>query len=614
VRLELWAPNADAVVARIAAPSNSAARTGTGAGDDSGNNHRDVALAPREDADRPGWWDGPELPPGINYSFLLDGEGPFPDPRGAAQPEGVHGPSRSFDASRHRWTDQSWQGRDARGAITYELHIGTFTPQGTLDSAIGQLADLASVGVEMVELMPLAPFPGRAGWGYDGVSLFAVHEAYGGPGALQRFVDAAHRHGLGVTLDVVYNHLGPAGNYLNPFGPYFTDAHQTPWGWAINYDQPGSGEVRRYFCDNALRWLSDFHVDALRLDAVHEIRDDSDIHVLAQLSNEVAALADQLGRPLSLVAESDLNDDRMVTATTAGGYGMTAQWNDDVHHALHAYLTGERHGYYVDFGSVEALDTVYREVFWHRGTYSPFRDKAWGKPVSPERDRRQFVVCASNHDQVGNRAMGDRPATRLSPGAQAASLAFILLSPFTPMLFMGEEYGETRPFMFFTDHDEELGHAVSQGRKNEFGGHGWEALYGGGVSVPDPQDRTTFLRSKIGPGVGASGGVHDHLREWLRSIMAVRPTTLPQAAWDAHPAGVTESSPRVVTMHGPLVVHANLSDTAVTITSGEVVATFGEVTQGSAGTHDEGAIHLCPDAVAIIRPSTRDLSAPHAIA
>lgn len=602
MKLELWAPNADAVVARIEVRSSSAAHTGGGPSGHSENSHRDVALSPRADASRPGWWDGPELPPGINYSFLLDGEGPFPDPRGAAQPQGVHGPSQSFDADRHGWTDQSWQGRDARGAVTYELHIGTFTPQGTLDSAIGQLADLASVGVEMVELMPLAPFPGRAGWGYDGVSLFAVHESYGGPGALQRFVDAAHRHGLGVTLDVVYNHLGPAGNYLNPFGPYFTDAHQTPWGWAINYDQPGSDEVRRYFCDNALRWLSDFHVDALRLDAVHEIRDDSDVHVLAQLSNEVAALADQLGHPLSLVAESDLNDDRMVTETTAGGYGMTAQWNDDVHHALHAYLTGERHGYYVDFGSVEALDTVYREVFWHRGTYSPFRDKVWGKPVAPDRDRRQFVVCASNHDQVGNRAMGDRPATRLSPGAQATSLAFILLSPFTPMLFMGEEYGETRPFMFFTDHDEELGRAVTEGRMSEFGGHGWEDLYGGDVSVPDPQDRTTFLRSKVGPGVGAAGGVHDNLRQWLRHIMAVRPTTLPQAAWDAHPAEVTESSPRVVTMHGPLVVHANLSDKAVTIATGDVVATFGDASEESVVSGQQAVMRLAPDAVIIVRP------------
>ncbi|WP_348523730.1 alpha-amylase family glycosyl hydrolase [Demequina litorisediminis] len=352
------------------------------------------------------------------------------------------------------------------------------------------MPSLRSIGVDVVELMPVAPFPGRHGWGYDGVSLYAVHEAYGGPEALQRFVDAAHRAGLAVCLDVVYNHLGPDGNYLSKFGPYFTDAHHTPWGWAVNLDQPSADGMRRYICDNALRWFEDFHIDCLRLDAVHELRDDSERHVLAQASDETAELSNRIGRPLSLVAESDLNDARMVTPTAEGGLGMTAQWNDDVHHALHAYLTGERHGYYVDFGSLETLDKVYREVFWHNGTHSPFRGKAWGAPVPPETDRRRFVVCASNHDQVGNRAIGDRPASSLSPGAQATSLAAILLSPFTPMLFMGEEYGETRPFMFFTDHDEPLGSAVSEGRMSEFGGHGWEEPLrprGAGPRPPGPR-------------------------------------------------------------------------------------------------------------------------------
>jgi len=549
-----------------------------------------------------GWWEGPELPHGTDYAYEIDGDGPWPDPRSAQQPNGVHGFSRSFDAGLHRWTDGGWNGADALGAVFYELHVGAFTPQGTLDAATAQLAALRSVGVDIVELMPLAPFPGRHGWGYDGVSLYGVHEAYGGPAALQRFVDAAHRAGLGVCLDVVYNHLGPDGNYLSKFGPYFTDAHDTPWGWAVNLDQPDAEGMRRFICDNALRWFRDFHVDALRLDAVHELKDDSGRHVLAQLSDATRELAGSIGRPLSLVAESDLNDPIMIRPTAEGGYGMTAQWNDDVHHALHSYLTGERHGYYTDFGSIDALDKVYREVFWHNGTHSPFRGKKWGKPVDPALDRRRFVVCASNHDQVGNRAIGDRPSTTLSPGAQAASLAFILLSPFTPMLFMGEEYGETRPFMFFTDHDEPLGSAVSDGRISEFGGHGWEELYGRQVQVPDPQDRTTFLRSKVGDGIAAEGTTHDALREWVRELMALRTAVEPRAAWVDHPASVHESAPRVVTMNGPLRAHANLSgQTAVVdghddIAPEAIVATFGDVTIGS-----DGRLRLTADAVAIVR-------------
>ncbi|WP_084078194.1 malto-oligosyltrehalose trehalohydrolase [Demequina sp. NBRC 110057] len=545
-----------------------------------------------------GWWTGPDLPPGTDYGYVVDGEGPWPDPRSARQPAGVHGLSRVYDSSRFAWSDADWKGTDVLGKVFYELHVGTFTPQGTLDAAAAQMASLRAVGVDVVELMPVAPFPGRHGWGYDGVSLFAVHEAYGGPEALQRFVDAAHRAGLAVCLDVVYNHLGPDGNYLSKFGPYFTDAHHTPWGWAVNLDQPDADGMRRYICDNALRWFEDFHIDCLRLDAVHELRDDSGRHVLAQLSDETTELSRRIGRPLSLVAESDLNDARMVTPTAEGGLGMTAQWNDDVHHALHAYLTGERHGYYVDFGSLETLDKAYREVFWHNGTHSPFRGKEWGAPVPPTMDRRRFVVCASNHDQVGNRAIGDRPASSLTAGAQATSLAAILLSPFTPMLFMGEEYGETRPFMFFTDHDEPLGSAVSEGRMSEFGGHGWEDLYGGEVHVPDPQDRVTFLRSKLGDGVGADAAGNHALRAWVSTLMSLRPSIDPREAWDAHPAGASESSPRVLTLHGPVTVHANLSDApAVVSDGGELVGTFGEVTQVT------GGFEIAADAVALVAQS-----------
>ena len=548
-----------------------------------------------------GWWTGPDLAPGTDYTLSVDGNGPFPDPRSGWQPHGVHGPSRVFDSTAYSWGDDGWAGLDVRGAVHYELHVGTFTIQGTLDAAAGRLADLAKLGIEVVELMPVAPFPGQHGWGYDGVSLFAVHEPYGGPAALQRFVDAAHRAGMAVCLDVVYNHLGPSGNYLAPFGPYFTDAHHTPWGEAVNLDQDGCHEVRRYFIDNAKRWFTEFHVDALRLDAVHELKDDSEKHFLAELADEVAALSSRLGRPLSLTAESDLNDATMVAATASGGRGMTAQWNDDVHHALHAYLTGERHGYYVDFGDIDTLDHVFRNVFFHDGRFSTFRDRDWGAPVGGDVDRRRFVVCAANHDQVGNRALGDRPASTLSPGGQAASLALTLLGPFTPLLFMGEEYGEDRPFMFFADHQEpELAEAVTAGRLREFSGHGWEEVYGGEVVVPDPQDPMTFRRSKLGDGVAAAGGVHDQLRAWLAALMAARPLTMEEGAWRQSPVSVSELADRVLVMAGPVEVIANLSDAEITVERKAPLAVFGSVfVEGDATT-------LAADSVVLVVPSEKE--------
>lgn len=576
---KVWAPTAQSVEIHVRPPR---------APHDS---DPDVASMERTED---GWWVGPRLEHGTDYAYVVDGNGPFPDPRSPWQPRGVHGFSRAFDASRHEWNDAAWTGRDARGAVTYELHIGTFTPRGTLDAIDDrQLADLASRGIEMLELMPVAAFPGERGWGYDGVAIYAVHQSYGGPAALQSFVDRAHAHGLAVCLDVVYNHLGPDGNYLAQFGPYFTDAHETPWGWAVNLDQEDAVGARGFIVDNALRWFDDFHVDCLRLDAVHALVDDSARHVLAELSDATAALSERLGRPLSLVAESDLNDASMVQPTDQGGKGMTAQWADDVHHALHAYLTGERHGYYCDFGSLETLDKAYREVFVHDGSFSTFRGENWGAPVPDGVARDRFVVFASNHDQVGNRALGDRPASRLSPGAQAASLAFILLSPFTPMLFMGEEYGETRPFMFFTDHDEPLGSAVSKGRMSEFAGHGWEDLYGGDVDVPDPQDRQTFLRSKLGSGVAAAGPLSAKLEAWVAHLMAARLHTLEPDAWARHPVSVTEALPRQVTLHGPVLVHANLSGEP-SRHQGSALAVFGE-----AAFHD-GGFTLAPDSVAIV--------------
>jgi maltooligosyltrehalose trehalohydrolase len=470
-----------------------------------------------------GWWvHAPGLPPGTDYAFLLDGAGPYPDPRSAHQPHGVHGPSRTFDPAQHTWQDADWQGVDVLGSVIYELHIGTFTPEGTLDSAIERLDHLAELGVDIVELMPVAAFPGDRGWGYDGVGLYAVHDAYGGPAALQRFVDAAHARGLGVALDVVDNHLGPTGNYLSTFGPYFTDAHHTPWGAAVNLDQPGSEHVRAFIIDKALRWFRDFHVDALRLDAVHELRDDSPTHVLAELSAATAQLAEELGRPLGLIAESDLNDVTMVTPVAEGGRGMTAQWADDVHHAFHAFLTGERHGYYTDFGSWETLLDALQQVFVHNGTFSSFRGKVWGAPVPDAVDRRRFVISTSTHDQVGNRGLGDRPTERLTAGQSAIAAALLLTTPFTPMLFMGEEWAARTPFQFFTDFDDpDLAQAVREGRAREFGEHGWDEIYGSDAEAPDPQAASTFENSRLDWDEHTQPDHARHLA-WVKALIALR--------------------------------------------------------------------------------------------
>ncbi|HZI96623.1 MAG TPA: malto-oligosyltrehalose trehalohydrolase, partial [Actinomycetales bacterium] len=454
--------------------------------------------------------------PGADYAFRVDGGDPTPDPRSPWQPDGVHGPSRLFDAAAH--APPAWPGMDARGAVLYELHVGTFTPDGTLDAAAGHLDQLVELGVQMVSLMPVAAFPGRHGWGYDGVHLYAVHEPYGGPAALQRFVAACHRRGLGVCLDVVYNHLGPSGNYLSRFGPYFTDRHHTPWGEAVNLDDEGSVQVRRWVVDNALRWFTDFGIDALRLDAVHELKDDSPTHVLAQLSTATAVLAAELGRPLSLVAESDLNQPRMVEPVADGGLGMTAQWSDDVHHALHALLTGERGGYYADFGTPEVLAQTLTRVFRHDGCWSTFREEAWGAPVDPHRHRgHAFLAYSANHDQVGNRALGDRPGASLTDGQLAIAATLVLTSPYTPMLFMGSEWGATTPWQFFTDHAEpELAAAVREGRRREFAAHGWDA-----GQVPDPQDPATRDASVLDRSEPARER-HARLLAWHRELIALR--------------------------------------------------------------------------------------------
>ncbi|MFI7417067.1 malto-oligosyltrehalose trehalohydrolase [Nonomuraea sp. NPDC049684] len=443
---------------------------------------------PMSQGERGWWWaEVAEAGHGTRYAFVLDGGGPYPDPRSRRQPEGVFGPSAVYEHDRFTWSDHDWKGRDLRGSVIYELHVGTFTGEGTFAAAIERLEHLVELCVDFVEIMPVAPVPGGRNWGYDGVDLYAVNETYGGPDGLKSFVDACHRAGIGVILDVVYNHLGPSGNFLHPFGPYFSGFAGSYWGEAVNLDGPGSDEVRRYFVGNAVQWLRDYHIDGLRLDAVHALHDKRARHLLAELSEEVDALACSLGRPLSLIAESDLNDPRMVRPLEAGGLGMTAQWNDDVHHALHTAVSGESHGYYADFADPSALAKVLTQGVLHDGGHSSFRDRAHGQPFTGVPGHR-LVACLQNHDQIGNRPGGDRlPVSALRLGA-----GLLLTSPFTPMLFMGEEWGAGTPFLFFSDHVEpELRESEGTRREREFDGFGyaWDA--------PNPSDEEAFLRSKL---------------------------------------------------------------------------------------------------------------------
>ena len=412
-----------------------------------------------------GWWSAtvPGAAPDARYGFRLDGGDLLADPRSPRQPTGPAGLSQCYDHHAFGWTDAGWRGVPLAGAVLYELHVGTFSREGTFDAAIERLDHLVALGIDTIDLMPVAAFPGRHGWGYDGISLWAVHEPYGGPDGLKRFVEACHARRLAVVLDVVYNHVG-VGNRLAEFGPYFTDAHRTPWGPAVNLDQAGSDEVRAFIVDNAMMWLRDYHLDGLRLDAVHAFADNRAVHLLEQLAADVRALSASLNRELVLIAESDANDPRLVTSSQAGGYGLTAQWSDDFHHALHAVLTGERQGYYQDFGSMAALAKTMSRVFFHDGCWSSFRGRTHGRPVDVARlPADRFVCYLQDHDQIGNRAAGDRISATLSPGLLKVAAGLVLTAPFTPMLFMGEEWGATTPWQYFTDHpDRRLGGAVAE--------------------------------------------------------------------------------------------------------------------------------------------------------
>jgi malto-oligosyltrehalose trehalohydrolase len=527
---------------------------------------RSYPMSPDE---RSGWWraqvataDGTDAD-GTDYAYRLDGGEPLADPRSLRQPYGPAGSSRTYDHGSFAWTDARWRGAPEQGAVIYELHVGTFTAAGTLDAAIGRLDHLTQLGVTVVELMPLAAFPGEHGWGYDGIGLWAVHEPYGGPDALKRFVDACHDRGLAVYLDVVYNHVGP-GNRLASFGPYFTSAHMTPWGPAVNLDQPGSDEVRSFIVDNGLMWLRDYHLDGLRLDAVHALEDRRALPLLEELSAAVDSLATAVGRSFVLVAESDMNNPRLITSREAGGYGLRAQWNDDFHHSIHALVTGERQGYYADFGSVAGVAKTLTRAYFHDGTWSSFRGRIHGRRVDVLRvPAYRFVGFLQDHDQVGNRAMGDRISVTLADHPNAEGLlriasGLVLTSPFTPMLFMGEEWGADTPWQYFTDHtDPGLAAAVTEGRRSEFAEHGW-----GASEIPDPQDRQTFLNSKLDwdqPGRAPYRAMLD----WYRTLLALRRSRpeLTDPRLDQVHVSFDEEARWLVVHRGPLRIAANLGDT-----------------------------------------------------
>jgi maltooligosyltrehalose trehalohydrolase len=480
-------------------------------------------VLPMAPPNKRGWWmlQVPEAESGDDYAFLVDDDPtPYPDPRSLSQPDGVHGMSRLYDHGRFEWHDQLWRGSPKTGSVLYEVHIGTFSEEGTFDGAIAHLDYLADLGVTHLELMPVAEFAGVRGWGYDGVALFATHEPYGGPDALKRFVDACHARGLSVIVDVVFNHFGPVGNYANKFGPYVTDKHKTPWGDAVNLDEGGSDEVRRFFCDNALMWLRDYHCDGLRFDAVHEFIDRSAVHFMEQISVEVERLGATLGKEFYLIAESDLNDPRVVRPREAQGYGMDSQWSDDFHHSLFTliYTKEPGRGYYDDFGSMADLHKALKHAYVYDGKYSTYRKRKHGRPVEAL-SAHHFIHFDQNHDQVGNRALGERLEHLVGMDAAKVALGVVLTAPYVPMLFMGEEFATSSPFLYFADHeDEDMRKAVAQGRKRDF------ALFGFGDEVPNPEDMETFEKSKLNwDEIGE--GKHAEMLAWTKSLIELRRCT-----------------------------------------------------------------------------------------
>ena len=468
----VWAPNASQV--EVAVGCDGAVRTSPLSRAPDGIHHGTV----------------PGASPGSDYSYRLDGGPDRPDPVSRWRPFGVHGPTRVVDPAAFRWTDSGWRGLEPADLLIYELHVGTFSRAGTFDGVIGRLPALRDLGVTAIEIMPVSEFPGSRNWGYDGVSPYAVQSTYGGPDGLKRLVDAAHGVGLAVLLDVVYNHLGPEGNHLREFGPYFSDRYRTAWGEGPNLDGPDSDEVRRYVVDNAVYWVTEYHLDGLRLDAVDRIVDLSPVHIAEELGAAVHAAGESLGRRTVVIAEIDANDPKWVRPREAGGYGLDAHWSDDFHHAVHVALTGERAGYYADFIEPGAVAKVLAERYVNDGRYSPYRRRRHGRPAADVPADR-FVVAIQNHDQTGNRARGERLSTLVTPEALRLAAALLLLSPYVPLLFMGEEHGETNPFLYFVSHgDPGLIEAVRKGRQEEFAAFGWAG------TIPDPQAEETFEASR----------------------------------------------------------------------------------------------------------------------
>jgi maltooligosyltrehalose trehalohydrolase len=455
-----------------------------------------------------------DVAPDALYEYVLDRKTPRPDPVSRFQPRGVHGPSQVVDA-RFDWNDREWRGLELKKYVLYELHVGTFTPEGTFDAIIPRIANLKQLGITAIELMPIAQFPGGRNWGYDGVYQFAVQDSYGGPLALKRLVNACHEQGMAVVLDVVYNHLGPEGNYLGEFGAYFTEAYRTPWGAALNFDGPHSDEVRRYFIQNALQWIQEFHFDGLRLDAINAIVDTSARKFLEELSAECHAAGEKLNRPVYLIAESDRNDAKVVAGSEVGGWGLDASWNDDFHHALHVLMTGERNGYYEDYSGVEDLARAFRDGFIYAGQYSTFRQKRHGTSTHELRGDH-FVVFSQNHDQIGNRMLADRYSQTMPLDQMKLAAAVVLLSPYVPMLFMGEEYAEPAPFQYFVSHEDAgLIEAVRKGREEEFARFQWAH------KLPDPQAESTFLRSKTNWDL-QNGGKHKTIHSFYKELLDLR--------------------------------------------------------------------------------------------
>jgi maltooligosyltrehalose trehalohydrolase len=504
------------------------------------------------------WWltDVASAGPGTDYWFRVDGGEPLPDPRSGWQPEGPMGPSRIVDHAAFHWTDERWQARPLSSAVIYEVHIGTFTLQGTFEVAIEKLPHLVELGISYVEIMPVAEFKGTRGWGYDGVDLYAPHHAYGGPEGLKRLVNACHDHGLGVILDVVYNHLGPSGNFLPRFGPYFSTRHTTPWGPSLNFDGPYSDEVRRYFCDNALVWLRDYHFDGLRLDAIHAIVDTSATTFLEQLATEVDELKAHLGRHLVVIAESDLNDPRVVRPWQMGGYAMDAQWSDDIHHSVHAVLTGEREGYYSDFGLVADLAVAMRRPYVYAGRHSTFRQRRHGRPPTGL-SGKSFVAFLQNHDQLGNRARGDRICHLVSHDRAKIGAGLVLLSPFVPLLFQGEEWSVSSPFQYFVDFEDEpeLARAVREGRRDEFASFGWNP-----DDVPDPNALESFLRSKLN-WAEISADEHAGMLRWYQRLIRLRRryTNLTDGRLEVVNTYFDEDEQWLVIERGPITIACNFA-------------------------------------------------------